>query len=376
METVKGFRDFLGEEAVKRKLILDKIREIFELYGFEPAETPIIEYEEFVKKENQEDDAVRDIFKLKDRGGRKLALRYEFTFQLKRISKNKKLPFKRYQIGYNFRDEPIKKGRLRQFIQCDADIVGATIKDEAENFAMLKRIFKELKIPVKTFVNSRKLLNEILKENKVKEKYFEDVIRLIDKLDKLGEKEIKKELKKYNAEKVLEILKNPISFFKKYSSYQDIEELERYCKMFGVEIEFKPTLARGFSYYTGNVFEVWSKKLGVSLVGGGTFMVNGIQSTGFGLGLEPVFLLADIEIPRIDYILISLNQDRKTIKLAEKLRSEGKKVIIFYGKPSKALEYANSYKISNAIFIGEKEANSGKAKVKNLKTGKESFIKI
>ena len=101
-QTIKGFKDFVGVEALKRKEMINIIEEQFELYGFEIAETPIIESEKFVKGENSEDEAVRDVFKLKDRGKRELALRFEFTFQLKRLAKNQKLPFKRYQIGYNF----------------------------------------------------------------------------------------------------------------------------------------------------------------------------------------------------------------------------------------------------------------------------------
>ncbi|MEK6819370.1 MAG: ATP phosphoribosyltransferase regulatory subunit, partial [Nanoarchaeota archaeon] len=132
MEPVKGFKDSSGEDAVKRAEIKRIMAEIFESYGFEPAETPIIEQEEFVRGENANDEAVRDTFKLEDRGKRKLALRYEFTFQLKRLAKNKKLPYKRYQIGELFRDEPIREGRTRQFTQCDIDVIGSNFKDEAE----------------------------------------------------------------------------------------------------------------------------------------------------------------------------------------------------------------------------------------------------
>ncbi|MEJ2267570.1 MAG: ATP phosphoribosyltransferase regulatory subunit, partial [Nanoarchaeota archaeon] len=158
VDCIKGFRDYTGEEALKRKRIMNLIAETFERYGFEPAETPIIENEEFVRGENYNDEAVRDIFKLKDRGKRKLALRYEFTFQLKRLAKNKKLPYKRYEIGYNFRDEPIREGRTRQFIQCDADIIGSSIKDVAENIAMASEIMKKLGIENTIIVNNRKLL--------------------------------------------------------------------------------------------------------------------------------------------------------------------------------------------------------------------------
>ena len=106
-ETVKGFSDYSGEEAEKREKIREILARNFQLYGFEPAETPVIEYEEFVKGENQQDEAVSDIFRLQDKGKRNLALRYELTFQLKRLAKNKKLPYKRYQVGEVLRDEPV-----------------------------------------------------------------------------------------------------------------------------------------------------------------------------------------------------------------------------------------------------------------------------
>ena len=86
------------------------------------------------------------------KGKRKLALRYEFTFQLKRIAKNQKLPYKRFQIGSVFRDEPIRKGRLRQFIQCDVDVIGSSIKDEVECLSLGKNIFEKLNIPIKIYV--------------------------------------------------------------------------------------------------------------------------------------------------------------------------------------------------------------------------------
>src|SRR3990172_13441169 len=115
IDVVKGFKDYTGEEARRRNALIGNIRVAFENYGFEPAETPIVEYEEFVRGENKQDEAVSDIFKLQDKGKRELALRYEFTFQLKRLMKNKKLPYKRYQIGPVFRDETVSLKRLKKF---------------------------------------------------------------------------------------------------------------------------------------------------------------------------------------------------------------------------------------------------------------------
>src|SRR3990167_8488230 len=152
-EPVKGFRDFAGKEAKKLSEIQKILVTIFERYGFEPSETPIIEYEEFVKGDNKEDEAVSDIFKLKDKGERELALRYEFTFQLKRIANNKKLPYKRYQLGEVFRDEPVSSNRFRQFTQCDVDTIGSTIKDEAEVLALSSELLTKLGIKPIILIN-------------------------------------------------------------------------------------------------------------------------------------------------------------------------------------------------------------------------------
>jgi len=224
-ESVKGFKDYIGEEAQKRAKIKEIIVGTFEKYGFEPAETPVIENEEFVKgsSEQAQDEVISDIFKLKDKGKRNLALRYEFTFQLKRIAKNKKLPYRRYQIGEVFRDEPSSggKARFRQFTQCDVDVVGISnsgTRDEAEILALTNEILEELKISNKIFVGNKKLLNEILEELKIKENK-EQILKEIDKLDKLPEEQIKANLKKFKAEKILSIFKKPESYFKKYKAF-------------------------------------------------------------------------------------------------------------------------------------------------------------
>ncbi|MEM4605496.1 MAG: HisS family protein [Candidatus Pacearchaeota archaeon] len=377
MEEVKGFRDFLGEEAKRREKIIEIIKKVFKKYGFEPAETPIIEYEEFVRGNNQNDEAVRDIFKLKDRGERNLALRYEFTFQLKRIAKNQKLPFKRYQIGYVFRDEPIRKGRLRQFIQCDVDVVGSTIKDEAEVLCLAKECFDKLKIPVRIFVNNRKLLDEILEEQKIKKENREQVLRELDKIGKISENEVKEKLKELKAEKILEIFSKNEKFFSKYKSFKEIDELKKYCAYFGFDVFFKPNLVRGLSYYNGSVFEIYSDKLNVSLSGGGSYLVNGVQSTGISLGLEPIFLVAKVDLDEEVYLIVSLEKDKEAIELSQKLREKNFIVDFISNKPpTKALEYANSKKIKKVLFVGENEVKTKKFKIKNLETGKEEDLKI
>jgi histidyl-tRNA synthetase len=372
---VKGFNDYLGEEALKRAEIKKILADAFEKYGFSPIETPLVEYEEFVKGDNDKDESVSDIFRLKDKGNRELALRYEFTFQLKRIMTNKKLPFRRYQIGEVFRDEPVSGNRFRQFVQADVDIVGSSVKDEAEILSLSSEVLKKLGIDFVIYFNNRKLLNEILDgEGIVKNK--QEVIREIDKLDKLSEKEVKSNLKKFNAEDIIGILKKPKSYFEKYKSYGEIAMLESYCKNYGVKIEFQPFLARGLSYYNGSVYEIKTSKMKETITAGGSYGFNGVQCTGISFGLDRLASLAKLDIKKDKYLVVSLDRDKESIKLAQRLRSNEEIVSMFYGKPSKALEYANSYNYNKVIFVGEKEVKEKKFNVKDMNSGKESPLKI
>lgn len=369
-DLVKGFRDYIGETALKRSFIRDLIRKTFMKYSFDEVETPIIEYEEFVKGDNQNDEAISDIFKLKDKGKRKLALRYEFTFQLKRISKNMKLPYKRFQIGPVFRDEPVSENRLRQFTQCDIDVVGSNVKNEAEILFITKEILNALKIKSVIYVNNRNLLNEILSDLGIKRK--EEVLREIDKLDKLPESEVRESLKKLNAEKFLDLIQKKESFFEKFQGYSEINELKKYCEYYGITIVFSPFLTRGLSYYKGNVFEIKSE-IKETICGGGTYEIGTNQATGISLGIERLCIVSKIKVEKNKILVISLKQDKEAIKIARDLRSQGANATVFYGKPSKALEYANCYGCNQVIFVGADEIKKKKVKIKDMKTGKETY---
>ena len=374
METVKGFNDYTGEEAIKRQKVKEVLIKYFSLYGFEPAETPVIEYEEFVKGNNSEDEAVSDIFKLNDKGKRKLALRYEFTFQLKRIAKDKKLPYKRFQISEVFRDEPVSSNRFRQFTQCDIDIIGSSIKEEAEILILTYNALKELNIEPLININNRKLLNEILEKEGIKNK--EEVIREIDKLDKLSKQEIKNNLKKFKAEKVLDIFNEKETYFEKYDSYKEIKELKKYCSNYGIKINFQPYLARGLSYYNGTIFEVKSSKMKETICAGGSYLVNNIQSTGISFGLDRLNKLAELKTKENNVLIVALSEDKKVFEIAEELRKNNINCSLIFGKPSKALDYANSKKINYVLFIGEKELKLKKLKLKNMDSGKEEMLTL
>jgi len=373
-DLIKGFKDYTGKEALKRAEIKKILVETFEKYGFEPAETPVIESEGFVRGNNNRDEAVSDIYKLRDKGKRKLALRYEFTFQLKRIAKNKKLPYKRYEIGEVFRDEPVSSNRFRQFTQCDVDVIGSSRKDEAEILALTKEIFDKLGIKIDVLINNRKLLNDVLDDLKIK-KNREQILRELDKLDKQGLKKIQSALSKLGAGRLIGAVSQGEEYLVKFDSYRDIISLKEYCRLYGVKVLFSPTIVRGLSYYTGSVFEIKAKNMRETICAGGSYEIEGKKATGISFGLDRISQLAKLKLQKEKFLVVSLEQDEEAIKIVRILRKQGKNVSIFYGKPSKALEFANSYNYGNVIFVGEKEVRAKRYKVKDMRSGKERVLK-
>ena len=394
-ETVKGFEDYLPPASQKREKIKEIAKKYFQLYGFLPVETPSIEFDELMRTETigEEDEAVRDRFRLRDRANRNLGLRYEFTFQLARLLKqnpNLKLPFKKYQIGTVFRDEPIRVGRTREFTQCDIDIIGdPTVNADVECLAVVSDILKELKVEnVEIQINNRKLIDEIIKSVQITEK--QAVLREIDKINKIGEDQVKMNLKKYaDSNQILSLFKlmsKEVSFFKDnmFDGSQELVDLIQKCKEYGIKLTFNPNLMRGFNYYTGNVFEVSVGK--TALFGGGRydrlvgkFLNKEIPAVGISFSIEAVMGLCEKEINQLDLdktkaILISIDQDKEAIKLAQNLRKNNISCIINFDKVGKALEYANSYQIPFAIFIGKDEITKKKYKIKNMQSGEESFL--
>ena len=201
-------------------------------------------------------------------------------------------------------------------------------------------------------------------------------MREIDKYDKLPEKEARENLKKLEAENVIDCLKKGERYFIQFEGYKEIIELMGYCKTYGLKVLFSPSVVRGLSYYNGSVFEIKAKGINNSVAGGGSYRFNGIQSTGISFSLERMEIVSKLKLKKDKLLVISLDQDRAAIKLAQKLRSKGRIVSVYYGKPSKALEYANSYRYNRVIFVGAKEVKVKKFKVKIMKTGKEESLKI
>lgn len=392
VDTVKGFRDILPPDSLKRRAVKKIIEEKFASYGFLPIETPVIELDELMRPDvlHEEDEAVSDRFRLKDRGGRNLGLRYEFTFQLARLFKlnpNIKLPFKRYQIGEVFRDEPVGPGRFRQFTQCDVDIVGdGSIEADVELLALTQEVFNALNIDIIIQVNNRKLITALIESVQITDKV--SVMKELDKLDKIGEDHVKSNLRKYaDANQILtlfKLLEKDRTFFKSnaFDGAAEFDELEKKCRLYGIKVQLSPTMMRGLGYYTGNIFEIRTKDKGYSLGGGGRYdkvvgkyLQKEIPAAGISFGLDRVVEAAQISIqPAISALIISLNKESHMIKLAKQLRDSQISCITTTNKPGKALEYANSLNIPYVIFIGDDEVEKKKFKLKNMKSGEERLL--
>src|SRR3989344_2784387 len=267
----KGTKELMPEEKIKIVRIMNLIKKTFEKYGFSPMDTPIIQrYDVLASKYAGGAEILKETFKLKDQGNRELALRYDLTVQMAiaiALNQNIKLPLKRYEIGRVYRDGPVEKARVREFYQCDADVIGSkSLVSDAELLKIYKEVFDELKIKVEIKVNSIKLLNEIIYYAGLSGKE-EKAILIIDKLEKFGAEQVKKELKEIANEEqikrllnVLEIKGSNTEKIEKIKNIlgntvgiNEIEELERYCKSMKVNFVFDVSLARGLSYYTGPV---------------------------------------------------------------------------------------------------------------------------
>lgn len=399
VDTVKGFTDYLPPESLKRQAIRRVVEKVYNLYGFLPIETPIIEYDELMRPSTlpneQEDEAISDRFRLKDRASRSLGLRYEFTFQLARILKQNptiKMPFRRYQIGDVFRDEPLRAGRTRQFTQCDIDIIGdSSISADAECIAVVLEIFKELGIEVEVGVNNRKLIDSIIESVELSDR--KQVMREIDKLEKVGEDMVKTSLKKYgDANQIVtlfKLLEKDIKFFKSnaFEGADNLINLQEKLKQYKIDIKFKPTLVRGFSYYTGNIFEIFIKGTKTALCGGGRYdksvgkyLNRDIPAVGISFSIEALMGLCPEQIGKLPIeaiakvALISINKDKETMQLAKNLRDSGVSTLVLAEKPGKILEYANSYQIPFVIFIGDDEVKKKKFKIRNMISGEEKLL--
>jgi len=387
----KGMRDFLPEEKRIREEVVKKIKRVFELYGFEPAETPALEYAEFLEGKYGEEEKL--IYKFQDRGGRWLALRYDLTAPLARVVASNPqlpLPFKRYAIDKVWRYDNPQRGRYREFYQCDVDIVGSrSMMADAEVVACAFRALKELGFESVVRINNRKLMNYIMEKIGVERPL--EAFRAMDKLDKIGKKGVEGELKKRGIKKVREViellevrdLKEVERKFGESEGSKELRELFDYLDECGVKYVFDISLVRGLDYYTGPVFEI-SSEFG-SIAGGGrydgligAFSGRDIPATGISLGLERIIEVMKkegmIKDPGVKakVFVAEVNQKERALRIAEKLRDEGinTEVNLMERSLGKQLEYADKRGIRCVVIVGKRE----KVTVRDMESGKEEEV--
>ncbi|OGH18534.1 MAG: histidine--tRNA ligase [Candidatus Levybacteria bacterium RIFCSPHIGHO2_01_FULL_40_15b] len=396
-KTLKGFRDFLPKEARKRQYVIDKLRSVFESYGFEPLETPALEYAEILEGKYGE-EGERLMYKFEDKGGRKVALRYDQTVPLARIvaqySNGISLPFKRYQIQNVWRGENPQAGRFREFLQCDIDTVGtSSLLADAEIIEIAISSLEALGFKgFKVLINDRKVFSGLIEDSNK----LPTIVRTIDKLKKNGQEKVIDEIvsagiEKELAEKILQTLETQ-------KPTDNINRLFDYLSALGISegnFEFAPFLARGLDYYTSTIFEIEIEGYEAgSVCGGGRYddligMFGGKQipavgcSFGFDRVIEAMDTLSlfpqDLQTTRILVTVFSpelLNKSIETCEILNKSNISCELYVDPNAKMDRQLKYADQKGISYVVIVGPKEAETNSVTVKDLRTSEQRTIPL
>lgn len=422
LKPVKGMRDFLPEDMIRREFIFDTIRKTYENYGFLPFETPALEYLEVLTAKSGS-EITQQIYSFTDKGGREVGLRFDLTVPLARvIASNPALPkpFKRYCISRVWRYENPQAGRYREFWQADADIIGvesrfADVEVIAAARTALKRLgFRDFEIRV----NSRKLLDAIAESIGImdNEKKLE-LFRIIDKLDKIGENGVRNELKRIGVkdsdiniifrylsirgpiDSVLENLDKVLDSNLKSAKegYNDLIGIKDFAEYYHIsnELNFDMSLARGLDYYTGPIFEISSRRLKIgSIAGGGRYdtlieLLGGpsTPAVGIALGVERIFEIMKKTnmfpfnkktVTQVYVVTTNTSLVRHAISIAQLLRdSKINTEIDIKGRTlKKNLEIINKLGIPVAIIIGEKEIKENKVIIRDMLKNEQELINL
>lgn len=389
----QGTRDFVATTLLKRRYIIDTIRSVFELFGFEPLETPALEnLDTLMGKYGEEGDNL--IFKILNNGldhpsktemaresfeqvlqGKnqknitERALRYDLTIPFARFMAMNyhqlPLPFKRYQIQPVWRADRPQKGRYREFYQCDADIAGShSLIADAEFVEIYATVFDELKVPVEIKINNRKILSGLAEACGVPDRVT-DITVAIDKLDKIGAEKVSAELRaKGFTQEQIELIEEYIGITgereKKLlqleqllgasqTARQGIDELR---ELFSYatnrqNVVLDPTLARGLDYYTGTIYEVKARDVKMGSIGGGgrydnllgLFGIEQVPGSGISFGLDRIYdvmeelTLFPAQLGTLTQVLFfNLGQDegRHAFELLHTCRRQGVRAEFFY----------------------------------------------
>ena len=390
IQALKGFRDFLPEEARKRAWLRAQMVKVFERWGYEPMETPTLEPLELFAGQIGEDEKL--FFKFKDPGGRDVALRYDQTVPAARVvgqyAQQIPMPFKRYQIQPAFRAENPQKGRYREFLQCDADIFGLESPlADAEIIALSLDIYKKIGFPrAVARINDRQLLTSLPYE----------AIVAIDKIKKIGEEGVIREMEKKGIS--AGDAKRYLATVGDLRPNETITSILEYLKTYGFDESwyvFDPTIARSFSYSTGPIWEIEIPGFtGGSVLGGERFdklieTIAGVKipGTGFGLGFDRTLEAAEQfnlipEIPTAAFVLVTVFSDdalSRSVAITKKLRDAMINTELYTdagAKLDKQLKYADKKGIPYVIIQGPEEVAKGVVKLKDMKSQKQEELTI
>lgn len=419
--TLPGFMELKPNEQILFNQIKEKIEESYKRFGFLPLDTPILELSEvLLAKAGGETE--KQIYRFTR--GDDLAMRFDLTVPLaKYVSKNYgelQFPFRRYQIGKVYRGERPQKGRFREFYQADIDIIGdgeLSIMNDAEIPSIIYTTFKNLGFDDFTIrINNRKILNGLFEYLNIVELSTE-IMRIIDKLEKIGKENVKLELLKLNIEeeivdKILEFIsisgnnEEKIEALEKLNIKNEVfekglfelKEVVKYIRLFGVPEEnfsIDLTIARGLDYYTGTVYETFLdnyREIGSVCSGGRydnlaeNYTDKSLPGVGIAIGVTRLFdQLNDLKLIKTekesisDVLVISTSDDvSECLPIANTFRKEGINTEVYMNdKKMKAkFKYADRLKIPYVAIIGEDELKENKVSLKNLVTGKQDTINM
>ena len=408
-QNLKGTTDYYGKDQLIRNKITDTLKETFIKYNYQPLDSTVLyNYDILAYKYKDGAEILNEMYTLTDQGNRRLGLRYDLTIPFCKFIANQKdlrLPLKRYEIGKVFRNGPVKTGRCREFYQCDVDVVGISGQViEAEQMQMVVDIFTKLGIDINIKWNNRKLMSVIIEDSNISKDKVEEVIGIIDKIEKISRQEFIKELSKIEideetANKLLDNFNKSLTdYIETYENdervvaseaIQEIKTLSSYIEKLNLSdnTTFTPTLARGLSIYTSTVFEFFDKKerLTCSLGGGGRydkiitdFIDDGniYPAVGLSFGLEPIYTIIKDELSSdnlIDAYIIPMGTEVESLMLARNLRQNNINVIVEMNnrKLKKCFEYANKENIKYVIVVGSDEIQENMYTIKDMTTSEQ-----
>ena len=420
--TLSGFMELPPQEQVLFERIKRTLETTYQMYGFFPIDTPVLEYSEILLAK-QAGETEKQVYRFK-KGDKDIAMRFDLTVPLaKYAAKNYSaltFPFKRYAIGKVYRGELAQKGRFREFYQADIDIIGdgsLSIVNDAEIPSIIYTIFTDLGLSNFTIrLNNRKVLNGLFEMNGLSENAT-DIMRIIDKIDKIGVEETKSELigsgmEENTADTLLELMtykdtnENILAKLETYTGsnetfdlgYQELKDVVYYIGKFGVpesNYRIDLSIARGLDYYTGTVYETFvddHPEIG-SVCSGGRYdnlaeyyTKKNLPGVGMSIGLtrffyvlnEYQYLNTKLNAPA-DVLIIPMTDDMSSaVSISARLRKEGLRTQIYMEKKKfKAkISYANKLSIPYAIFLGEDEIRDDKVTVKNMYTGDQVTVSL